>query len=111
MISWMIDHGKSVDGDRVDLEHLHATLDTLRVTGSCGCGTCINLTLSNGTRPIGRHRVILNAHGPHEWLLLLFIDDGTITELEIAPASNDYPVVRLPSSSELTAPQYMVTDI
>lgn len=78
-----------------------AALEHLRKGEQCGCGTCPSFKLELGAEPVpapGRRRHILGA-GTATARILLFIDDGIPSELEIAPGVD--PIDEVPDPSEV----------
>lgn len=94
LISAMITSAKATDPDRFDdqtawfqwRQELHETLD--RITGgeSCDCGKCpsFQLLVDGQAVAAGESQVILEAF-ISEGIVMLFIDDGKPSYLEIAP--------------------------
>ena len=75
-----------------------AEASTVQVVGRCTCETCptINFTLSETDFTT---REVIHAGHP-SGLILLFIDDGHLSCLELAPNDNT-PVLEFPPASEI----------
>lgn len=76
-------------------------LDRLRVGEECGCGACPSFTLELAGRkvPRGQHRHVLAA-STGESLVLLIVDDGVVSGVEVAPRGDGS--VGLPAVDELS---------
>ncbi|CAM4085189.1 hypothetical protein [Helcobacillus massiliensis] len=79
-------------------------LDAFVVSGECGCGLCPSIELEPEPapdHPSGGERIVLSADlADGSALVLLFIDGGVPSYLEVAPFGDD--PVGLPASEQLT---------
>ncbi len=71
-----------------------------RVSGRCGCGECptVDLVAEDGTEPQGPRTTLLASSG--EGGLILFIDGGRLSCLELFPTRDDR-VEEFPHPGEL----------
>lgn len=75
-----------------------AEVPTARAVGTCGCGTCPSIMLSHDTR--GERLVLQASH--RTGIVLLFVDGGHLSYLELAPLGDDEPVTEFPPVGEIT---------
>lgn len=108
LISAMITSAKAADPDRLNgsvawrnwRHELHEMIDRLSVGELCDCGKCpsFELLFDGQKVPRSKDSIILEAFIP-EGLVMLFIDEGKPSYLEIAP--NLDVRVELPPESAL----------
>ncbi|QXT61617.1 hypothetical protein [Tessaracoccus palaemonis] len=103
----MIDRAEPFDGEaRTNAAARHAwraQVAGLVVDSMCGCGVCPSVSLSSTAQPAvgsGDERVILGA-GLSDALVLLLIDDGTPSYLELAPRSDGTSYTVFPDATLL----------
>ena len=94
LISAMITSAKATDPAQYDKaetwqrwrHELHEMLDRITVGEACDCGKCpsFQLLVDNLPVPSGRRQIILEAFIA-EGIVMLFVDDGKPSYLEIAP--------------------------
>lgn len=108
LISAMMTSAKATDPERFEdqqawyqwRQELHDGLDRITVGASCDCGKCpsVQLLVDGQTVPPGESQIILEAF-VSEGIVMLFIDDGKPSYLEVAP--NLDSAVELPDESAL----------
>ena len=89
------------DGDRV---RWLAQVPATRAGRRCGCGTCPSIELTDATGSTlgrGRSGVVLEAGVPGA-LLLLFVDHGRLSYLELAPLTEDAVFRQFPAVEDIT---------
>lgn len=70
-----------------------------QVVGTCGCGTCPSVDLLTDVPPDADRVVVCADHTAG--LVLLFVDGGRPSYLELAPWG-DEPVLQFPPAAEIT---------
>ena len=70
---------------------LRQDLRSARAGERCACGACPSIVLEDqdGTTPESGERVVLSASAPNA-LVLLFIDGGRLSYLELAPLDDEH---------------------
>lgn len=103
----MIERGVTMDHDApvtdADRSRWLAQVPHTRAGRSCGCGTCpsIGLTDAEGSTPeMPDDRVVLHASATGA-LLLLFVDEDRLSELELAPLSDKTSFDQFPNPEGL----------
>lgn len=94
LISAMISSAKATNPDQLESpqawqdwrEALHGMVDRITVGASCACGKCpsVQLLVDDEPVPAGQTQIILEAF-ISEGIVMLFVDDGRPSYLEIAP--------------------------
>ena len=80
-----------------------ALLSNTSVCRECGCGICpsVELVYQGQPVPTGRDRCVLEATiASNGALVLLFIDDGLLSYLEVCPVEDEY--VPMPTAADLS---------
>lgn len=107
VITAIIENGTSLDRNPTDAERQEflTRARLLEVTGGCDCGRCesIKLGIDGAAIEYNENRYVLNA-STESVMLILFVDDGTPSELEVVSYDEGY--AGLPEASELTFPQF-----
>ena len=102
----LVERGKPSDGAEITADDRKRWLEQVPSTHAgarCRCGTCpsIDLTDEAGTTADGDDRVVLEASAEGA-MLLLFIDDGRLSYLELAPLDDDVSFAEFPEPSTFT---------
>lgn len=94
LISAMISSAKAANPDELESqqawqgwrEALHGLVDRISVGAACACGKCPSFQLLIDEQPVpaGHTQIILEAF-ISEGIVMLFVDDGHPSYLEIAP--------------------------
>lgn len=95
------DEGSSADAVR---DAWRAQVENLTVDEMCGCGMCPSVSLTTGSTPASdddADRVVLTAT-LNDALVLLFIDAGVPSYLELAPYDDNTVYSEFPDASALT---------
>ena len=105
LVDAMIRHATGLEGEEFSPSvraQWASYLPRLAYGGRCECGQCpsFSLTLEGALVPESADRVMLSASSSQA-LVMLFIDDGVPSYLEVAPMSDDV-VEELPSVEQLT---------
>lgn len=101
----MITHATAGDDcpvPRADRERWLAMLDETTVCGACGCGLCPSVEFAYQGIPVdcASPRIVLGAGTTRkDALVLLFIDGGKPSYLEVCPVEDD--PVTMPDAEEL----------
>lgn len=80
----------------------HAQIAAVQAGAACGCGTCPSIELLAGSES-GTERLVIGSAAPGA-LLLLFVDGGRPSHLELAPVDDDVRFSEFPPMSELEPP-------
>jgi len=99
----LIERGKPSDGTEISADDRKRWLEQVPSTHSgarCRCGTCpsIDLTDEAGTTADGDDRVVLEGSAEGA-MLLLIVDDGQFSYLELAPLDDDVSFAEFPERS------------
>ncbi|MFT3876610.1 MAG: hypothetical protein QM708_09345 [Propioniciclava sp.] len=104
----MIDHAGAFDDQATPTAAARsgwrARVPGLRVDGVCGCGTCPSISLADRSAPApdaAEGRVVLMA-GLTDALVLLFIDRGVPSYLELAPHDDEIVYPEFPDPTTLS---------
>ncbi len=102
----LVGRGTPSDGAEItadDRKRWLAQVPSTHAGARCRCGTCpsIELTDEAGTTADSDDRVVLEASAEGA-MLLLFVDDGRLSYLELAPLDDDVSFAEFPDPSTFT---------